>query len=77
MNKRIGILGSTGSIGCNTLEVINNLNNNGYKFDVVFLTTNNRIEILKQQVDTFKPKFVYIQNPENAKEFNDQYGSKT
>lgn len=76
MNKRIGILGSTGSIGCNTLEVINNLNKNGYNCEVVFLSTNNRIEILKQQVEAFHPKYIYIQNPEKAKEFNNQYGNK-
>lgn len=77
MNKRIGILGSTGSIGCNTLEVISNLNKNGFNCDVVFLSTNNRIEILKTQVETFRPKFVYIQNPEKAKEFKSNFGNLT
>ncbi len=73
MNKRIGILGSTGSIGRNTLEVINNLNLNGFDCEVIFLTTNNKIEILKKQVEIFKPKFVYIQNPEKAKYFKDNF----
>lgn len=77
MNKRIGILGSTGSIGCNTLEVISNLNKNGFNCEVVFLSTNNRIEILKTQVETFHPKFVYIQNPEKAKEFKRNFGNIT
>ena len=77
MNKRIGILGSTGSIGCNTLEVISNLNKNGFNCEVVFLSTNNRIEILKTQVETFHPKFVYIQNTEKAKEFKKNFGNLT
>lgn len=77
MTKRIGILGSTGSIGCNTLEVITNLNNNGFECKVVFLTTNNRIEILKSQVETFHPEFVYIQNPEKAEEFKQICGHLT
>jgi 1-deoxy-D-xylulose-5-phosphate reductoisomerase len=77
VNKRIGILGSTGSIGCNTLEVINNLNNNGFNCDIVFLSTNNRIETLATQVESFHPKFVYIQNPDKAKEFKEKYGKKT
>lgn len=77
MNKRIGILGSTGSIGCNTLEVISNLNKNGYNCEVVFLTSNNRIEILKQQVETFKPKFVFIQNPDKSSEFKKVCGKLT
>jgi len=77
LTKRIGILGSTGSIGCNTLEVITNLNNNGFECKVVFLTTNNRIEILKSQVETFHPEFVYIQNPEKAEEFKQICGHLT
>jgi 1-deoxy-D-xylulose-5-phosphate reductoisomerase len=77
LNKRIGILGSTGSIGCNTLEVITNLNNNGYNCEVVFLSTNNRIEILKKQVEIFHPEYVYIQNPEKAKEFKKNYSHLT
>ncbi len=77
MNKRIGILGSTGSIGCNTLEVINNLNENGYNCDIIFLTTNSRTDILARQAETFKPKFVYIQNTEKANEFKKAYGSIT
>jgi 1-deoxy-D-xylulose-5-phosphate reductoisomerase len=76
VTKRIGILGSTGSIGCNTLEVITNLNNNGLNCEVVFLSTNNRIETLASQVESFHPKFVYIQNPDKAKEFK-KYGKKT
>ncbi|MBI5402700.1 MAG: 1-deoxy-D-xylulose-5-phosphate reductoisomerase [Ignavibacteriae bacterium] len=77
MNKRIGILGSTGSIGCNSLEVISNLNEKGFNCEVVFLSTNNRTEILKQQVDIFKPKFVFIQNPEKSAEFRKLYGHLT
>jgi 1-deoxy-D-xylulose-5-phosphate reductoisomerase len=77
LNKRIGILGSTGSIGCNTLEVINNLNENGYNCEIVFLTTNSRTDILAQQVNIFHPKFVFIQNPDKAKEFEKQFCKKT
>ncbi len=77
VNKRIGILGSTGSIGCNTLEVITNLNNNGYNCEVVFLSANNRIEILRKQVDKFHPAFVYIRNKKKAQEFKSIIGGKT
>jgi 1-deoxy-D-xylulose-5-phosphate reductoisomerase len=77
VTKKIGILGSTGSIGCNTLEVITSLRNNGFNCEIVFLSTNNRTEILKTQVDSFHPKFVYIQNTEKAKEFKKIYGNKT
>ena len=36
--KRIAVLGSTGSIGRNTLEVIRNLNRNDYPVSVEYLT---------------------------------------
>lgn len=74
MKKKIGILGSTGSIGCNTLEVIDNLNKNGYNCEVVFLTTNNRIDLLKKQVDKYEPKYIYIQNPEKEKLYIEKFG---
>jgi 1-deoxy-D-xylulose-5-phosphate reductoisomerase len=68
-HKKIGILGSTGSIGCNTIEVINNLNKNGYNIEVIFLTTNERIDVLAKQVTSLKPKTVFIQNSKKADEF--------
>ena len=62
MKKRIGILGSTGSIGVNSLVVINNLISNGCDCEVVFLSSNNNVEDLEKQVLEFKPKSVYIKN---------------
>lgn len=62
MKKRIGILGSTGSIGVNSLVVINNLISNGCECEVVFLSSNNNITELEKQVLQFKPKSVYINN---------------
>lgn len=62
MKKRIGILGSTGSIGVNSLVVIKNLISNGCDCEVVFLSSNNNVEDLEKQVLEFKPKSVYINN---------------
>jgi 1-deoxy-D-xylulose-5-phosphate reductoisomerase len=62
MKKRIGILGSTGSIGVNSLVVINNLISNDCDCEVVFLSSNNNITDLEKQVLDFKPKSVYINN---------------
>ena len=46
MKKKIGILGSTGSIGENTVKIIQN---NKKDFDVIFLSTNiNIAKLLKQ-----------------------------
>ena len=59
MKKRIAILGSTGSIGTQTLEVI--AQNPDY-FDVEVLTANNNIELLIEQARLFQPNVVVITN---------------
>ena len=51
MKKKIAILGSTGSIGKSTLEVIKRDKKN---FDVVLLTANNNYRKLIQQAKEFK-----------------------
>lgn len=60
--KRIAILGSTGSIGTQTLEVVRNLGN----IEVVGLTANNNIDLLESQINEFKPKKVAVKNKKNA-----------
>ena len=68
MKYKVGILGSTGSIGQNSLEVIKNLRNEGIDFEVVFISGNNSISLLKKQADEFKPKTVFINNETSFKE---------
>ena len=57
MRKRISILGSTGSIGLNALEVVRHLTD---RLDIVYLSANKNIELLVKQVDKFNPKYVCI-----------------
>jgi len=59
MKKKIAILGSTGSIGKSTLEVIKKDIKN---FDVVLLTANNNYRKLIEQAKKFKAKNVLIKN---------------
>ena len=59
MKKRIAILGSTGSIGTQTLEVVAQ---NTDHFEVEVLTANNNIELLVQQAKTFQPNMVVVAN---------------
>ena len=59
MKKRIAILGSTGSIGTQTLEVISQ---NPEHFEVEVLTANNNVELLIEQAKTFQPNVVVITN---------------
>ncbi len=61
MKKRIAILGSTGSIGTQALEVIQQ---NPEKFEVEVLTANNNVDILIGQAKTFQPNAVVIANPD-------------
>ena len=53
--KKISIIGSTGSIGTQSLEVIKKLND---KFEIIALAGGSNIELLNKQIEQFKPKFV-------------------
>ena len=59
MKKKIAILGSTGSIGKSTLEVIKRDKNN---FNVILLSANNNYKKLVQQAKEYKVKNVIIKN---------------
>lgn len=59
--KNIAILGSTGSIGKQALEIIGN---NPEKFKVEVLTANNNVELLIEQAKKFRPNVVVIANEE-------------
>lgn len=59
--KKIAILGSTGSIGQQALEVIEN---NPDRFTVEVLTANNNVNLLIEQAKKFRPNVVVIANEE-------------
>ena len=61
MKKRIAILGSTGSIGTKSLEIIEH---NPDIFEVEVLTANNNVELLIKQARKFQPNAVVIANKE-------------
>lgn len=63
---KLTILGSTGSIGRNTLDVVKKL---GYRFQVVGLAAGRNTQLLLEQVETFKPKIVSLERNEDAEEF--------
>ena len=62
--KKIAILGSTGSIGTQTLEVVRN--NRDIK--VVALAAGSNIRLLEQQIREFRPKLAAVWSEENAKQ---------
>lgn len=61
--KRIVILGSTGSIGTQTLDIVRQ---HPDKFKVVGLTAHNNIEKLREQIEEFKPEAVCVTDMEKA-----------
>ena len=59
MRRKISILGSTGSIGRQALEVIEKLDD---KFEIVALTAGTNTELLNEQIKKFKPKYAYAED---------------
>ncbi len=70
MKKKISILGSTGSIGTQALEVISKLDKD---FEVVSLCAGNNITLLKEQITRFNPKIVSVKSEENTDELKKQF----
>ncbi len=70
MVKRITILGSTGSIGTQALQVLKVL---GEKFEVISLSAGHNISLLTEQIKTFHPKNVCVQNIEDAKILREKF----
>lgn len=61
--KKITILGSTGSIGTQALEVIEKLTD---KFEIIGLSAGNNITLLSEQIKKFNPKIVCTKSEESA-----------
>ena len=68
--KKILILGSTGSIGTNALELIRN---NREKYEVVGISGNKNIELLKKQIEEFKPTSIYVGAEQDALNLKKEY----
>jgi 1-deoxy-D-xylulose-5-phosphate reductoisomerase len=63
--QRIAILGSTGSIGTSTLDVIARHSD---KFEVFALTASTQVELMLAQIVKFKPKFAVMASIEHGRE---------
>jgi 1-deoxy-D-xylulose-5-phosphate reductoisomerase len=67
--KKIAVLGSSGSIGINTLEVVRRYKE---RFTVELLAVNSNIALLKEQIEEFKPAAVAVNNEEAARDLAKQ-----
>lgn len=68
--ENIAILGSTGSIGCSSLEIIEKLS---HRFRVVGLAAGRNTRLLEKQVEKFKPKIVSVEKKEEADELKKRF----
>ena len=68
--KKILILGSTGSIGTNALELIRN---NREHYQVIGISGNKNVELLKKQIEEFKPTFIYVGTEQDALNLKKEY----
>ncbi len=67
--NNVFVLGSTGSIGVNTLNVIRNFPN---RFNVSALTVNSNTELLLEQIKEFKPDLVVVKDKDAAEKVKHQ-----
>jgi 1-deoxy-D-xylulose-5-phosphate reductoisomerase len=71
--KKVLILGSSGSIGVNSLNVIRNFPD---RFSVEALTVNSNIDLLEQQINEFSPSVVVVTDEKKADELKKRIGKK-
>ncbi len=61
--KNIAILGSTGSIGKQTLDIVERFPD---MFNIISLVANRNVQLLRDQIKKFKPEFVVVSDEKNA-----------
>lgn len=71
--KKVSILGSTGSIGTQAVDVVRHNRDN---FKIVGLSTNKNIDILYDQILEFEPEAVAVGNGKSASELKSMLGSR-
>jgi 1-deoxy-D-xylulose-5-phosphate reductoisomerase len=70
--KKVAILGSTGSVGRNTINVIKNLDD----YEIFALYAGNNISLLIKQAEEFNPLYVGTFFRENEKKLDDMVGGR-
>ena len=68
--KKIAILGSTGSIGTQALNIIEN---NEEDYEAVVLSCAKKVDILYEQIEKFHPKAVCVANEKDAIKVQNKY----
>ena len=63
MKKKVVILGSTGSIGRNTLQVIDALRS---EYEVIALSAHRNLDLLAEQVKKFNPRYAAVTDKQST-----------
>ncbi len=71
MIKKISLLGSTGSIGCNVLKIVRRFPG---RFQVVGLAAGSNITLLRDQVEAFNPQIISVADEEPARQLSKSLG---
>jgi 1-deoxy-D-xylulose-5-phosphate reductoisomerase len=71
--QQLTIIGSTGSIGTQTLDVVRR---NPDRYRAAFLTTNSNITLLAEQIREFQPDAVVVRNETSAAQLRSQFGGQ-
>ncbi len=72
--KNISLLGSTGSIGTGTLDVIEK---NSERFKVIALSAGRNVGLLKRQIERFKPRVAAVIDRDHADKLKDELGNSS
>jgi len=67
--KKIALMGSTGSVGTQTLDVVRNYPD---KLKVFAISANGNIDLLLEQIEEFNPEIVGVADESKAKELQDK-----
>lgn len=73
MVRRLALLGSTGSIGTATLEVVAE---HPESFEVVGLAAGHNLDLLMEQIEQFRPQVVRVATEEGAAQVRSRFGSQ-
>ncbi len=74
MKKRLTILGSTGSIGLSALDIVDR---NQDRIELFGLSAHSNIELLKRQVEKYRPKYVTLSDKAAYDKFKINHNNKT
>ena len=70
--KKIAILGSTGSIGTQALEVLDLIPD---MFEIIALSAGSNIDLISNQINKYKPELVCVKTQKDAEKLKEKHGN--